>query len=117
MKTLTLNSKNYIRQTKKNLELVSKESDLHGTYKLSVRKGGSHITVTLFNEHGNAFAAIACDNGSAFFVTATTTDEGVRYMHSTCTHTEKELNILDMDSKAKRTLAESVIDKALEIKG
>lgn len=96
--------------------LFQKGGTADGLYKLSVRKGGKHITLTLFDHQNVPFAAICNDNGTSFFVTAFPDGDSTRYMFSTTQITEEKLNIKDLSSKDQRELAGKYIAAAMELR-
>ena len=56
-----------------------------------------------------AYACIDSTNGSTFFVTAHKTEQGTRYMFSTCEHTEKALGIDALKYSEQHDAAKEVI--------
>jgi hypothetical protein len=91
-----------------------------------VREGGeaflaSHTHAGFYRAHTNgvllldrnrepfAYACIDSHTGACFFVTAHRTEQGTRYMYSTCEHTEKALGIHGMSYSEERNVAKDVI--------
>ena len=90
--------------------------------KRAVREGGeaflaSHTHGGFYRLHTNgvlfldrnrepfAYAVIDSGNGTCFFVTAHRTEQGTRYMYSTCEHTEKALGIHGMKCSEIHSIA------------
>jgi hypothetical protein len=56
-----------------------------------------------------AYACIDSHTGGCFFVTAHRTEQGTRYMYSTCEHTEKALGIDGLTYSEQHNTAKDVI--------
>ena len=91
-----------------------------------IKEGGeaflaSHTHAGFYRAHTNgvllldrnrepfAYACIDSHTGACFFVTAHRTEQGTRYMYSTCTHTEKELGIFGLKCSEIHAIAKEVI--------
>jgi hypothetical protein len=94
--------------------------------KRAVREGGedflaSHTHGGFYRLHTNgvlfldrekepfAYAVIDSGNGTCFFVTAHRTEQGTRYMFSTCEHTEKALGTFGLTLSEEHAIAKEVI--------
>ena len=72
--------------------------------KRAVREGGEAFLAS--HTHGGL---IDSQTGTCFFVTAHRTEQGTRYMYSTCEHTEKELGIFGLKLSEIHSIAREVI--------
>lgn len=61
------------------------------------------------NKEPFAYAVIDSQTGTCFFVTAHRTEQGTRYMHSTCEHTEKALGTFGLTLSEEHAIAKEVI--------
>lgn len=70
--------------------------------------GGIHF----YDLHGQVFACLVTNrHGERFFVTATARVEGIFFMHSTCSITEKKLGLTGLGLRAEHELASSIVDE------
>lgn len=70
--------------------------------------GGIHF----YGLDGQVFACLVTNrHGERFFVTATARPEGIFFMHSTCTLTEKKLGLTGLGLRAEHELASSIVDE------
>lgn len=109
---IELNGKHYSKNLAESKRLVREGGEAFlaththgGFYRL-------HTNGVLFldrNKEPFAYAVIDSHSGTCFFVTAHRTEQGTRYMFSTCTHTEKELGIFGLKCSEIHAIAKEVI--------
>lgn len=70
--------------------------------------GGIHF----YDLDGQVFACLITNRyGERFFVTATARVEGIFYMHSTCSITEKKLGLTGLGLRVEHELASNIVDE------
>lgn len=100
------NGKHYAKDQKEAIRLLKEHGEAFaGFYR-------THTNGVLFldrNKEPFAYAVIDSHSGTCFFVTAHRTEQGTRYMFSTCEHTEKALGIHGMKCSEIHSIAKDVI--------
>ena len=103
------NGKHYAKDQKEAIRLLKEHGEAFaGFYR-------THTNGVLFLDRKRepfAYAVIDSSNGTCFFVTAHRTEQGTRYMFSTCEHTERELGIVGMKCSEIHAIAKEVIRKS-----
>lgn len=67
--------------------------------------------IRFYGLDGELFASLITNRHGVFFVTAHTTPEGIWFMHSTTTHTERMLGIEGLGYRAQKELEQHIIDE------
>ena len=103
---IELKGKHYAKDQKEAIRLLQELGEAFaGFYR-------THTNGVLFLDRKRepfAYAVIDSQTGSCFFVTAHRTEQGTRYMYSTCEHTEKELGIFGLTLSEEHDTARDVI--------
>jgi hypothetical protein len=113
---IELNGKHYSKNLEESKRLVREGGE---AFLASHTHGGFyrlHTNGVLFldrNKEPFAYAVIDSQTGTCFFVTAHRTEQGTRYMYSTCEHTEKELGIFGLKCSEIHNIAKEVIRQSV----
>jgi hypothetical protein len=103
---INLLGKHYAKDQKEAMLLLREHGEaFQGFYR-------THTNGVLFLDRKRepfAYAVIDSRTGTCFFVTAHRTEQGTRYMYSTCEHTEKALGIYGMKCSEEHSTAQEVI--------
>ncbi|MBF6043340.1 hypothetical protein H8F22_31115 [Pseudomonas sp. P154a] len=68
--------------------------------------------ILFYSLDGQVFACLVTNrHGERFFVTATARVEGILFMHSTCSITEKKLGLTGLGLRAELELASNIVDE------
>jgi hypothetical protein len=109
---IELNGKHYSKNLAESKRLVREGGE---AFLASHTHGGFyrlHTNGVLFldrNKEPFAYAVIDSHSGTCFFVTAHRTEQGTRYMYSTCEHTEKEIGTFGLTLSEEHAIAKEVI--------
>lgn len=90
---------------------VIAETDTHGDASVSGFYKRLTSGIRFYGLDGELFAFLSTNRHGVFFVTANTTAEGIWYMHSTTTHTERMLGIEGLGYRAQKELEQRIVDE------
>ena len=103
---IKLLGKHYAKNQKEAIRLLKEQGEAFAGFYRTHTNG-----VLLLDRTREPFAYAVIDSscGTCFFVTAHKTEQGTRYMFSTCEHTEKELGIHGLKCSEIHSIAKEVI--------